>query len=81
NTHGGVWRTRNDGVNDDGLFMSVRVSYASQPPTMTGSNGYTSAGTDIHRSRNQKTQTSWNVNHVRSWQQDLYRELSVGFSG
>lgn len=22
-----------------------------------------------------------NVNHVRSWQQDLYRELSVGFSG
>ncbi|HFJ3494226.1 TPA: CS1-pili formation C-terminal domain-containing protein [Salmonella enterica] len=81
NTHGGVWRTRNDGVNDDGLFMSVSVSYASQPPTMTGSNGYTSAGTDIHSSRNQKTQTSWNVNHVRSWQQDLYRELSVGFSG
>ncbi|EIF3685758.1 CS1-pili formation C-terminal domain-containing protein [Salmonella enterica] len=81
NTHGGVWRTRNNGVNDDGLFMSVSVSYASQPPTMTGSNGYTSAGTDIHSSRNQKTQTSWNVNHVRSWQQDLYRELSVGFSG
>ncbi|EII3943507.1 TcfC E-set like domain-containing protein [Salmonella enterica] len=48
---------------------------------MAGSNGYTSAGTDIHSSRNQKTQTSWNVNHVRSWQQDLYRELSVGFSG
>nr|WP_254909511.1 TcfC E-set like domain-containing protein [Salmonella enterica] len=81
NTHGGVWRTRNDGMNDDGLFMSVSVSYASQPPTMTGSNRYTSAGTDIHSSRNQKTQTSWNVNHVRSWQQDLYRELSVGFSG
>ncbi|EAV3558156.1 fimbrial outer membrane usher protein TcfC [Salmonella enterica] len=76
NTHGGVWRTRNDGMNDDGLFMSVSVSYA-----MTGSNGYTSAGVDIHSSRNQKTQTSWNVNHVRSWQQDLYRELSVGFSG
>ncbi|WP_348253762.1 hypothetical protein, partial [Salmonella enterica] len=44
NTHRGVWRTRNEGVNDDGLFMSVNVSSASHPPRMTGSKGNTSAG-------------------------------------
>ena len=81
NTHGGLWRTRNDGVNDDGLYMSVSMSFVSQSPVITGSNGYTSAGTDIRSSRYQKTQTAWNVNHVRAWQQDLYRELSMGFSG
>ncbi|EMB7620100.1 hypothetical protein VAB54_000538 [Salmonella enterica] len=81
NTHGGLWRTRNDGVNDDGLFMNVSVSFVSQSPVITGSNGYTSAGTDIRSSRNQKAQTAWSVNHVRAWQQDLYRELSMSFSG
>ncbi len=67
-------------MNDDGLFMSVSVSYASQPPTMTGSNGYTSAGTDIHSSRNQKHRRP-ECEPCEIRQQDLYRELSVGFSG
>ena len=81
NTQGGLWRTRNDGVNDEGQFVSISVSYASQPPATTGSDGYTSVGTGIHGSRNEKTQTSWNVNHIRTWQQDLYREFSMGFTG
>ncbi|STA75320.1 fimbrial outer membrane usher protein TcfC [Citrobacter freundii] len=81
NTHGGLWRTRNDGVNDDGLFVSVSVSYTSPSSVITGSNGYTSAGFDTRSGRNQRAQTSWNVNHLRSWDHDLYRELSVGFSG
>ncbi len=47
---------------------------------MTGSNGYTSAGTDIHSSRNQKHRRP-ECEPCEIRQQDLYRELSVGFSG
>lgn len=81
NTRGGLWSSRHDGVADNGLFVGVSLSRSTPATTPHASDGYTTAGMDVRSSKQEKTQTAWNVSHTRTWQQDLYREMTVGFSG
>lgn len=81
--NGGLWRTNNDGgVEDNGLFANVSLSYISQPLATTSPADYTSVGTEMSSSRNNKMQTALFINHSRTWQQDQapYRELSLRLS-
>lgn len=76
---GGAYRNTNTGVNDNGVFLGFSLSRASQPPAASGHDSYSSAGIDYRSGT--ASQTNYNLNHTMMWQQGLYRELGVNFSG
>ncbi|GAB82508.1 fimbrial outer membrane usher protein TcfC [Shimwellia blattae] len=76
----GVYRNDYGNQKDNGMFLGVSLSRASQPPSSSGHDSFSSVAVD-YRSAKQDSQATYNLNHTMMWQQGLYRELGLNFSG
>ncbi|MFP7609793.1 fimbrial outer membrane usher protein TcfC [Serratia quinivorans] len=80
NTRLGTFRNSNGQTTDNGVYLGFTLSRVDNAAKSGGSDSYSSAGIDWRNGSGQ-SQTSYNLNHTRMWQQDTYRELALNFSG
>lgn len=80
NSRVGLYRNDYGYQKDNGMFFGLSLSRASQPPAVNGHDSFSSAAVD-YRSAKHGSQATYNLNHTMMWQQGLYRELGLNFSG
>lgn len=79
NSRIGIYQNNYGVLKDRGGFLGFTLSRASQPAVTSGHDSYTSAGIDYRSGK--YTQANYNLNHTMMWQQGMYRELGLTFSG
>ncbi|WP_332888476.1 TcfC E-set like domain-containing protein [Shimwellia pseudoproteus] len=81
NSRAGLYRNDYGYQKDDGIFLGISLSRASQPPSPSGRDSFSSAAVDYRSSKQNSALATYNLNHTMMWQQGLYRELGLNFSG